>query len=178
MQKEFINIAAHEIRAPLQSIIWYSELLEIKPDQSKKYVDSIIRNAKILERLSQHILDITKIESSSLQLDKQHFNLDELLVSLIKDYQQLLARDNKTKHIQIIYNKSRQNKKDVIVYADKERVIQVISNLLENAIKFTDQGKITISIDNEDNKRNKDLDENANKNKVIVSVTDTGNGIH
>lgn len=172
MQEEFISIAAHELRTPIQSILGYSELLEMAPERSKQYATSIIRITKRLERLTQNILDTTRIESNSLQLDKQRFNLDDLLFLIIKEHQRQLEKDETTKDMQIIYENSNHDKKNVIIYADKERINQVISNLIENAIKFTTQGKITITVDKENKNGNDDFD------KVTVSVMDTGSGIH
>lgn len=169
MQKEFINVAAHELRTPIQSIMGFSEMLENECNYNNDYVTSIIRNTATLRMLASNIRDITRIESHSLKLDKQRFNLDELLVLIIKDYQIQLEKDKKTKDLQITYRNLNQDKKDVVVYADKARITQVISNLIENTIKFSRQGEIIITVGKQNN-----TDDNVNpisdKDKVIVSM--------
>jgi signal transduction histidine kinase len=84
MQKEFINIAAHELRTPIQPILGLSDVLVSKKgdiEQYKELLDAIIRNAKRLQKLTEDILDVTKIESQSLQLKKQRINLNEVILS-------------------------------------------------------------------------------------------------
>jgi len=172
MQKEFISITAHDLRTSIQSIIWYSELLEIDPQLCEKYVNLIIRNIKRLERLTQNILDVARIENNLLRLDKQRFNLENLILLVINEYKQQLDKDEKSNDLQITYENPKQDDKGIIIYADKARVTQVISNLIENAIKFTTKGKITITIDKKNNKKNDDV------NTVTVNIYDTGSGIH
>jgi signal transduction histidine kinase len=88
MQKEFINIAAHELRTPIQPIVGLSEVLhdKIKDTKHIQLLDVIIRNAKRLQRLTEDILDVSKIESQSLNLNKQQLNLNDVLSSVIQDY--------------------------------------------------------------------------------------------
>lgn len=161
MQKEFINIAAHELRTPTQSIMGYSELLATDPENSTRYINPIIRNANRLQRLSEDILDVTRIESQSLKLNREEFNLDDVISSIVGDYRTLLLDDEDKIHLDIQYEP-----KSIIVNADKVRMSQVISNLLSNAIKFTTKGKGTIYVTAE--KKN---------SEVMVSVKDTGQGI-
>ena len=175
MQKEFINIAAHELRTPIQPIIGLSEVLRSKKGshsivaiESQKqmhdqYLDVIIRNAKRLGRLTQDILDITKIESQSLTLNKEKFNLSQSVSDAVEDYRNQLAKENtdgKNLKLEII-----SNKEALWVYADKTRIHQVLSNLLSNAIKFTKEGTISVMAERKDN-------------EILVSVSDVGTGIH
>jgi signal transduction histidine kinase len=170
MQKEFINIAAHELRTPTQSIVGYSELLEMEPERSETYANTILRNAKRLHVLVNEILDVTRIESQSLNLSKEQFNLEDLVLSIVRDAQQQIEREGKDEDIKLEY---RQSEDDIILlHADKQRITQVISNLIDNAIKFTNRGTISIAIDR---KRNNDSN---SPDKVTVSVKDTGSGIH
>jgi signal transduction histidine kinase len=127
----------------------------------------IIRNAKRLERLASDILDVSKIESQSLKLKKERFNLNNVLYDIIQDIRNHLADDNGLDSSVKIYYKP----KDIIVEADKGRITQVVSNLLNNAVKFTQKGTITVSISLE---RKKEGDHNDN---VAISVKDTGQGI-
>ena len=168
MQNEFINIAAHELRTPIQPILGLSELLRSKlrrtgggggVGEGQEILDIIIRNAKRLQRLANDILDATRIESRLLELDKERFNLNELLSNAVLDYRNQIEKDNRG--IKLFYSPSKQ---DIIVEADRSRLTQVISNLLSNAVKFTTEGTISISTEKKDN-------------QVIVSVKDTGSGI-
>src|SRR5215216_3341170 len=162
MQKEFINIAAHGLRTPIQPILSSTEVLryKIKNIQPVDLLSIITRNAKRLQRLTEDILDVTKIESQSLKLNKEQFNLNDLISSVIDDYRNRIERDNV--EIKLLYEPN--NNDNVFVEADRGRLIQVISNLLDNAIKFTKEGTISIITEEKDT-------------QVIVSVKDTGTGI-
>jgi signal transduction histidine kinase len=162
MQKEFINVASHELRTPIQPILGLSEILhtKIKDTEQRQLLDTITRNAKRLQRLTNDILDVTKIESQSLKLNKERFNLSDLISSIIDDYRNRIERDNIA--VKLLYEPN--NKDNIFVEADRGRLIQVISNLLDNAIKFTKEGTISIITEEKDS-------------KVIVSVKDTGTGI-
>jgi signal transduction histidine kinase len=167
MQKEFINIAAHELRTPIMPILGEAEFIEHQFNDKRETVEIdmeqvslIIRNAKRLDRLASDILDVAKIESQSLNLNKERFNLKEVLSAAVQDLRDHIAkniRDNRS--LQVLYKAS-----DIDVVADKERITQVISNLLRNALKFTEEGFISISTET----KGKD---------VIVTVKDTGVGI-
>jgi signal transduction histidine kinase len=174
MQKEFINIAAHELRTPIQPIIGLSEVLRSKKGshsigaiESQKqmhdeFLDVIIRNAKRLGRLTQDILDITKIESQSLTLNKEEFSLSQLISDAVGDYRNQLAKENingKNIKLEII-----SSNEPLWVEADRTRIHQVLSNLLNNAIKFTREGTIFIMAERKDK-------------EIFVSVSDVGTGI-
>jgi signal transduction histidine kinase len=161
MQKEFINIAAHELRTPTQAITGYSELLATEPENGRMYVNPILRNSKRLQRLSEDILDVTRIESQSLKLSKEDFDLSDVILSIIGDYRSLLFDNEDNISLNIVYDP-----KSITLNADKERVSQVISNLLSNAIKFTTKEKGTIYVTAE-----------RKSFETIVRVKDTGQGI-
>ena len=146
MQKEFINVAAHELRTPIMPILGEAELIEndISDNDyarvSKEQISSIIRNAKRLDRLAADILDVTNIEGKSLKLNKASFDIDEILSELVTEYSRQIEGDiSKNKKLKILYEPIH-----VKIFADKYRITQVISNIINNAIKFTDQGVITI----------------------------------
>jgi two-component system sensor histidine kinase VicK len=170
MQKDFINVASHELRTPIQPILGLSEVLhaKIKDTEQRQLLDIIKRNAKRLQRLTENILDVTKMESQSLKLNKERFNLNDVITNTIDDM--ILNRDFKNKKndddniddIKLLYEP-----KDIFVEADRIRLTQVIYNLLSNAIKFTKKGRIIITIE-----KKKD-----NKEEVVVSIKDTGIGI-
>jgi signal transduction histidine kinase len=164
LQKEFINIAAHELRTPIQPILSLTEVLrsKIKDTEQLAMLDAAIRNAKRLRRLTEDILDITKIEGKTLQLEKEQFNLYEVILNVVQDYRNQQI-ENRTLDIKVLYNEPN---KEIVVNADKSRIAQVISNLLSNAIKFTKQGTVLITVE-----KKKDHKE------VIVSMKDTGSGL-
>lgn len=177
MQKEFINIAAHELRTPIQPILGLTQIIrsKIKDTEQRELLDNVIRNAKRLQRLAEDILDITRIESQSLKLNKEEFNLKDLTSNVVQEYRNQIEKDNdddKNKNnITLLY----ESKKDInfFVEADRYRLTQVISNLLNNAIKFTKEGEgRTVSITLEKKK------EENNQQEVLVSVKDSGTGIH
>jgi two-component system, OmpR family, sensor histidine kinase VicK len=169
MQREFINIASHEMKTPAQAILGTSGLLQYYPERKDELIGIIQRNAKRLQTLIANILDVTRIESQTLILNKERFNIRDVISSLIEDHKDRTKNSN----IELI-NKNNNNNNPIFVEADKDRIIQVLSNLLSNAIKFTDRGKISINLfeKNDDNKK-----EDGRK-EVIVSVTDTGSGIN
>ena len=170
MKEEFINIAAHELRTPIQPILGLTDIIysKVKDEELHELLDIIMRNAKRLQRLTNNLLDITKIESQSLLLKKEKFNLNILISEVLKDYV------NKQKNqliIEIVYDFKR--KEDIIVEADRDRLVQVIRNLLDNALKFTTHNNQTIFVSIDKNKEGKKEEEE----EVIVSVKDTGEGI-
>jgi signal transduction histidine kinase len=85
IQKDFINIAAHEMRTPTQCIVGYSEMLYMEPEESKKYLGPILRNAERLQRLTGNILDLTMIDSRTLRLSKEQLSLDEVILDAMQD---------------------------------------------------------------------------------------------
>jgi signal transduction histidine kinase len=181
---EFIYIAAHELRTPIQPILGTAQLLKIEIEEDTYYdrqdsdnnngiqveqiisrLEVIIRNAKRLKELASNILDVSRIESQLLLLNKEEFDLEELISSIINEY-----NESQKGKKQLVEFKGERN---IIVKADKDRIARVISNLLNNAVKFTkDEPEGTISI----SCQRKDEDDN-NKNYVLVNVKDTGKGI-
>ena len=168
MQEEFINIASHELRTPTQAILAYSDLLQNHPEKRNEMIDALKRNATRLQRLTEDILDVTKIESKTLNLHKGKFDLTVLLSNIIDDYKK---DDNGEGKIRLLYTNI--NKEPLFVEADYARIIQVFSNILNNAVKFTKEGKRSrdIYIITEKKKIG-----NGNQD-VTVSVRDTGSGI-
>jgi signal transduction histidine kinase len=182
VRKEFINIAAHELRTPIVPILGFSELLysNVKEQQQQQggegqeeqqqrkemlgMLEIILRNANRLHQLTEDILDVTRIESNTLKLRKERFNLDGAILNVIEDYRkQIVNSNNNTK---LIYEP---RNGPILVEADRQRLTQVISNLLGNAIKFTKEegDTVIVSIDKmEDDRR-----------EILLAITDTGTGI-
>jgi two-component system sensor histidine kinase VicK len=169
MQEEFINIAAHELRTPIQPVLSLSELLLSKKGDIEQYqelLEGINRNGKRLQRLAENILDVTKIESQSLQLKKEKFSLNDLILQVFTNYESHIKKGDKANNkveLTIVPIED-----IVFVEGDRERVTQVFDNILSNAIKFTQEGRIIVSVER--------MMEN-DKEFAVVSVKDTGSGI-
>jgi signal transduction histidine kinase len=184
MKDEFINVAAHELRTPIQPIIGLSELLKSRIGnnissnnsgsnaENQEFINIILRNGKRLQKLIEDVLDVTKIESQSLELNKEHFDLNDLIINIIDD---IVAAEAESMVYGLVARHKRKNNTKIVyqpghlpIYADKNRIAQVISNLLDNAQKFTSDGCIAITTD-------KKVDNN--NSEAIVSVRDSGPGV-
>jgi two-component system sensor histidine kinase VicK len=178
--KDFINIAAHELRTPLQPILGLSDIVcaadaTADPKQQRKLVAVINRNAHKLENLAEDILDVTRIESGRLQLSIQKIDLYELVERVVSDFQRSLPADGKVK---INYQKLTEHPDDgddgdhgishLPVLGDPGRIAQVLSNLLGNALKFTKEGMISVRL----GKR-----VSPTYSEAVVSISDCGPGI-
>lgn len=168
MQREFINIAAHELRTPIQALLGITDLIESKVDSSKVKVElsradieMMIRNVTRLERLSANILDASRIESNTLKLNKEVFDLNQKVLQVIDDVKMSIRGGrNDVK----IFSNAMVDKLEV--YADKSRIFQVLSNLIRNSIRFSYEEGATISV----NIGNKE-------GYAVVEVRDNGRGI-
>ena len=169
MQKEFINIAAHELRTPTQAILGFSGLLKKHPEKTNDLVDGVFRNAIRLQRLISNILDVTAIESQSFRFNADRFNLNDLVFGIIDDYKNQIKKTDNVLELNYI-DKNSIIINPILIECDKERLIQVISNLLDNAIKFTKKGVISITTEVEEKYKD--------DKKVIISVKDSGSGIN
>jgi signal transduction histidine kinase len=175
-QKEFIDIAAHELRTPLQPIIGIMNVLRsrVTDYEQQKLFDIVIRNAKRLQRLSEDILDVTRIEGHTLDIKKEVFDINNAITSILQEYRSQTDRNNNKKYNQFPEISFQPEKASVYVQADKGRITQVINNLVDNAIKFAPQqnGKLDIVVSYSDSDNKEKFDGN-----VIVSVKDNGTGI-
>ena len=183
IQQEFINIAAHELRTPIQPILGLSEIalarnekmLDRDDPQLKETLEVITRNAKRLHRLTDDILDVTRIDSKILKLSKESVDIDEVIDNVIDDFRNKIDRtsEDQVRIVKMIKNHSNKPKHDAgssrvtNLICDKNRTIQIISNLISNAIKFSyNNGIITIS-----------KEVNVDNKSIIISVIDRGSGI-
>jgi signal transduction histidine kinase len=188
MQKEFINVAAHELRTPIQPILGLSEILRSRLTKGKEWqghdlLDIIIRNAKRLQRLAEDILDVTRIESQSLKLKKEQFDLNQIVSQTVEDHRNQISSSyqdsaNNDTHIRIVFVP---DKDEILIEADKSRISQVISNLLSNAIKFTKLEKTedTKISTRENNPKTISitLSKDDRQKEAVVSIRDSGIGI-
>jgi signal transduction histidine kinase len=163
MQKEFINIAAHELRTPIQPILSLAQILsnKMKDRTHLELLEIIIKNARRLQKLTEDILDTAKIESQSLSLKKEQLNLDDVVATALEDYKEEIEKTNSK--LKLVYKNNVKNN-TLVVDADRNRLFQVFNNLLSNAVKFTDEGDICISTENKDT-------------QAMVTVKDSGVGI-
>jgi signal transduction histidine kinase len=170
MKEEFINIAAHELRTPIQPIIGLVDNIyaNSKDGEQKEVLEIIMRNAERLKRLTDNLLDVTKIEGRSLKIKKEKLNLNILISEVLKDY--YTNKKIKQQMVKIVYDFKHTD--DIIIEADRDRLDQVIRNLLDNALKFTKSGQIIFVFI--DKKKGKEEEE---EKEVIVSVMDRGEGI-
>ncbi len=155
MKNEFISIASHELKSPIQPIFGFAELAQSGDIDQKEAWDGVTLLAKKLQGLANDVLDVTRIESSRLTLYSEEVSLNEIIRETTQ-----MAKTGLTKQIKILEELD----VDVTIYADRVRLDQVLRNLINNSIKFTDKGyiKIKTTIDRE---------------QVVVSVSDTGLGI-
>lgn len=188
MQKEFINVAAHELRTPIQPILGLSEILRSRLSKGQEWqgrdlLDIIIRNAKRLQRLAEDILDVTRIESQSLKLKKELFDLNQIASQSVEDHRNQITSSHRDstdndKRISLVFVP---NNEEILIEADKSRISQVVSNLLSNAIKFT---KLEKTEDAKITTRENDVKtilvtvakDNLEK-EAIVGIRDAGIGI-
>ena len=149
MKTEFINVAAHELRTPIQPILGLTEVLRsrTRDPQQQELLDVTIRNARRPQRLTDDMLDVTKIESQSLNLKKEWFNLNDVITNTLTDIISNRESSNRNGEHVIKFLYHPQN---IFVEADKGRITQVVFNLLSNAVKFTkakeEEGEKTVSI--------------------------------
>ena len=162
MQKEFINVAAHELRTPIQPILSLTEALrsDVTSSEGQEMLNIIIRNAERLRQLAENILDVTRIESQTFRLTKENFNLDEILTRIMTDCGEEVKRSHRDLELTLepVSN-------ETFVEADKSRIAQVVTNLIANAIRFTKRGNVSVAVTK------------GKANDVVVSIRDTGQGI-
>ena len=171
LEKDFVNIAAHELRNPIQPIIGFSELLYSKIDnhEHRRLLDEVILNAKRLERLSRLMLDVTRIENNSLVLIKEVVDASKVMKDIVDSYNHKLEEknteiNNENSKLIIIQN----GITNINAAIDKVRITQVFCNILDNAISFSQEGKIHVMLKRE--KQN-------GQEFLITSVQDMGPGI-
>jgi signal transduction histidine kinase len=167
MQKEFINVAAHELRTPIQPIIGLTEILQskIKDNEQLNILNMLVRNSKRLHQLTEDILDVTRIEGHTFRLNRSPYDINDILKTFVEDNIAQIEK-NRDKHDVNIEYKSKEDK--IIAEVDKGRISQVISNLLSNAIKFTPNGTINVTTE---------IINGTSGREALVSVKDSGAGI-
>lgn len=160
LKSKFLSNVSHEIRTPLNSIIGFSDLLmhTDDPEEKEEYISIIKRNNDLLLQLINDILDLSRIESDAIEVVFSEININQLFTAL-EASANLRVADNPD--LSIIFNAPSEN---YIINSEENRILQVLSNFINNSIKFTEKGSITIGYDI----RQKD---------IRFYVTDTGKGI-
>ena len=209
IQKEFINVAAHELRTPVQPILGYAELLleDETNDNKKQALMGIIHNSNRLQKLASDILDVARMESNTFRLYKEPLNLNYVTSNIVKDYAKRQEQkkaiditklipdvnhsinedkdDDRSKKGDIKLFFESKVKEDIFVEADKERLTQVICNLLDNAFKFTEGHGDSIQITLEKQELHQELmveqrlqqQQQQQEYYAIINIKDTGTGI-
>jgi two-component system sensor histidine kinase VicK len=164
IQREFIEVAAHELRAPIQAILGYADLAKSGDERDVTInMDRILANTERLRRLVQNLLDVTRIESQTLRLNLEEFDIAEAVESGMASQDVNYA----SKGVRLVF---RRGQGRTIVRADRERIVQVVTNLLDNAVKFSrTKGNVVISIDKE---RSEERGREA-----VVRIIDGGEGV-
>lgn len=163
LQKEFVNVVAHELRTPVQSIMGFVEMMDSNPENRDDYMERLKRNTARLERLTRDTLDIARIESGTFRISKEKSNLKELIKNSVDDFTFTIHNGKRGNKLKVIYVKDNE---DLSLNVDKSRIAQVLSNLLSNADKFTKNGYIVVKV------------AKLNQEKEIeVTVIDNGQGI-
>ena len=188
MQQEFISTASHELRTPIQPILGFSKIVRdrVQDNEQKDLLNIVIKNANRLKQLTEDILDVTRIESDKLYLKKESVYIGELLYSIIKEFEHSLENNNNNKNIKLKLHFRNIDSDTVIVVADKNRISQVISNLINNSIKFISKeyqkngldGIITIIVEKTKINESYNKDNDNVNDGIIITVKDNGKGIN
>ena len=207
-QREFISVAAHELRTPIMPILGFAEMLlqEETEEEKKKALSTIVRNSQRLNKLASDILDTAKIETNILKLEKKEaVNLTGLISEIVNDYRKRyneeqqreqdmievyskknIRRNNSNAKTNIVFNTVQrgQGYEDILVNVDRERLTQVMYNLLDNAVKFGEDGvgDIVVIVEKKDIKKRNDTrelegEEEEEEEIIVISVKDRGSGI-
>ncbi len=165
-KSEFLAHMSHEIRTPLTAISGIAEIFEKKKDtldeKQQRLVHTLLSSTSSLKDLINDVLDFSKIESGELELDQHHFDLDEVFENVIS----MMSLKASEKGISFVFDY--QTLKGQDFYGDAKRIRQILINLVNNAIKFTDKGGVTIFAD---------IEEREDSDFLRIDVADTGIGI-
>lgn len=159
-QREFVEIAAHELRSPIQPILGLAEVIRARQKENSEggLLAIILKSALNLQRLADNLLDVARVQNKSLRLSLSEFNLNELISSVLADYTIDAARN---KGVGIKFDT---DTKQLMIRADRDRLHQVLSNCLQNALKVTENGFIVVS-------------SRKKGRSAIIAIKDNGPGI-
>lgn len=163
MTEQFVNVAAHELRTPIQPILWYAELAKSGQMNQAEAWEGVIAEAKRLKKLADDILDVTKIESGNFVYNFAESSINEI-VNQAAASARLVADHTDYRENKLIVETKLDT--DIVLSIDKNRIAQALTNILNNSVKFTKKGRITIETTI--------LHE---KNLFEIKIKDTGSGI-
>ncbi|MDL1973004.1 MAG: ATP-binding protein, partial [Deltaproteobacteria bacterium] len=158
MRRDFVANVSHELRTPLTSIKGYAETLLYEEDieKIKEFSSIILKHTDFLIKLTHDLIELSTIESEGFRLKKEHISLKELIEETIETFKDKVKRKDIKIELKI--------KDTQTIWANKERARQVFNNLIDNALKYTESGKIEISAEEQGR-------------FMIIKVSDTGIGI-
>lgn len=165
LKTAFLASMSHEIRTPMNHIIGFTEFLkepELPENEREEYSQIVYESSHVLLRLIEDIIDIAKIESGQMNINKSVFSVNELVASAFRSFNELRNKQNKS-HIRFLI-KTPENTGTLYIKTDAMRLQQILSNILDNAFKFTENGSVEIGF-------------SASENNVKFYVKDTGPGI-
>jgi len=164
LKSAFLANMSHEIRTPLNAILGFTQILKekkVEPEKEKKFLNIILSSGQHLLNLINDVLDLSKIESGQMELENTDVELNDLFIETSTIFQSYKLNQNKNNiEIKLTIPKSQ-----VIFYTDRTKFLQILNNLLSNAIRYTTAGSVHFGFEIHDN-------------KLIVFVEDTGIGIH
>lgn len=162
MQRDFINIAAHELRTPMQPILGALEMLKSNEIEREEALDLIARNAKRAERLATVILDVSRLENNSFRLNRSDLDLHATVADAVDEQRLIIEKEGKARSLKILFEDKTQE--SLSLHADKDRISEIVHNLLNNAVNHTESGTIKVTLETEGK-------------KIICKVIDNGSGI-
>lgn len=160
MTEQFIKVAAHELRTPIQPILWFAELAKRGQMSNEQAWDAVIGEAKRLKKLADDILDVTRIESGNFVYNFEESNINEIINEVVTSARMLASHTDNSVIVETKLDK------DIALFADKTRIAQALTNIVNNSLKFTRKGRITI-----------ETSILGGKGLLEITVKDTGSGI-
>lgn len=169
LKTAFLGNMSHEIRTPMNAIIGFASLMKTENSEEKKelYLENIINGSNDLLQLIEKIITISRLDSGQLKLNRREFNLNQKLREIEERYREELSNSGK-KGIRLTFTPGK-GEEDFTIYSDPMRLSEILNNLLENAIKFTQKGEITFGYYL--------LEEENEGRSLLFFVKDTGKGI-
>lgn len=159
MKKDFVTNVSHELRTPLTAIQGFIETIEEEvPEHVKGYLDVISRNATRLTAIVNDLIKVSELEDNNIQLNIKEFDINSLIPGVSKMFEKRLKEKNLEFSINIAPDLP-------IIHADLDKIEQLFINLIDNAIKYTNEGKIDVSV------------KNIDSNKILIEIKDTGIGM-
>ncbi|MDP2236938.1 MAG: ATP-binding protein [Bacteroidales bacterium] len=165
LKTAFLASMSHEIRTPMNHIIGFTEFLkepELSENEREEYSQIVYESSHVLLRLIEDIIDIAKIESGQMNINKSVFSVNELVSSTYRSFNEFRNKQNKS-HIRFLI-RTPENTGNLYIKTDAMRLQQILKNILDNAFKFTENGSVEIGF-------------SASENNVKFYVKDTGPGI-